>query len=921
MNRILKRAFYSSLFLILSGCGSVSDQQQVEKAKEYLAKGDQKSALIELKSALQQNPQNSTARTYLGQLYLKAGNYAAAEKELKNARELGADDNDTLSSLGQALLQLRKLDEVHAMQTSHLKPYEQGIIFAEQGIAFLIQDKQQKAIELTERALNMAPNSAYVQVARASVYMMAQNSLPKAREQLKLAFDIDKNHPAAWSLLGDIEATEKHLEQARDAYTKSMSLQPTNLADRNKRVTINILLNDMKKAQYDLDILKKKLPGNPGVAFSQGLVYLATDKLDDAKSAFDLALLNQERYPLTLFYLAYVNYKQGNIAQAETHSERYFTINPGYLPNRKLLAEIKYVKQDYEYVETLLRPVLKENSSDPSLLNILAKAMLMRGDTAEGISLLNKIVELNPDSTEAKVRLGAGLLLSGNEEAGFAQLDDAIKQDTSNHQADIFRVLSYLRLKQMEKAHQAAADFQARAPASEIPHNLSGMIYIAERNLTLAQKELEKSWSIKPGNTDAGHNLASFAMQAGENAKAREYLETIIAAHPDNLETLIKFAELDALEGKTEQMMKRLETAIRLHPGAVSPRVMLAKHYIRTGKPAQVAGLVETLDFEARKQLPVLEVVVSQQLAQEKYKSAEVTATEIVEKYPNAANGYFLMAQVYAGMGNYDKAESSLLMAVQKDERFLPARIAFLRLLVKKKDIPSIEREIARLKTFAADNQDVKRVEFALEELKGNQKQALALAESLFKTYPSNENMLALSRQRLRVGDSEGALNLQKEWADSHSDDFTANLILGETYTRLNKDDLAANYYQRALALSPDNITVLNNLAWSIRDSDPEKALTLSKKANSLKPGSVVLMDTLAMVYLANNEKELALRTIKEVRFLEPNNPVLRFHEAKINASAGKQDLAIEILTELLNKEQKFAGRSEAEMLLQNLKK
>jgi len=112
MNRILKRAFYSSLFLILSGCGSVSDQQQVEKAKEYLAKGDQKSALIELKSALQQNPQNSSARTYLGQLYLKAGNYAAAEKELKNARELGADDNDTLSSLGQALLQLRKLDEV-----------------------------------------------------------------------------------------------------------------------------------------------------------------------------------------------------------------------------------------------------------------------------------------------------------------------------------------------------------------------------------------------------------------------------------------------------------------------------------------------------------------------------------------------------------------------------------------------------------------------------------------------------------------------------------------------------------------------------------------------------------------------------------------------------------------------------------------
>ena len=919
MNKNLRLTLCLSSLLLIAGCGDISDQQHVDNAKKYLEDGDLKSALIELKSSLQQNPKNQEARIYLGQIYLQASNYAAAEKELRKAIELGADDNETLANLSQALLQLRKIDDVLNLKTDQLSKEEKGKVLAVQGLANLIQGKHKAAIELTDRALSLAADSAYVQVSRASVYMMSEKSFAKAREQLKKAFDIDEDYAPAWSLLGDIEANEKHLELALEAYTKSISQQPTNLSDRNKRVTINLLLNDLKKAQFDLDILKKKLPGNPGVHFSQGLVHLASNNLEDAKSAFDLALLDQNRYPLSAYYLALVNYLQGNIAQSETHAEQFFTAHPEHLPGRMLLAELKYSKQDYKGAEELLGPVLKGDNTDIGVLNILAKTYLKEGKTAEGIELLKSVVERNPDSADAKVRLGAGLLLGGHETEGFAQLDSAIKQGSENHQADIYRVLSHVRLKQTDKALKAANEFLNRTPDSEIPYNLLGMIYLAERNFKEAQQALEESWRIKPGNTDAGHNLAAIAIQNSAFEKAREYLQSVQSSHPDSLETLLKLAELDAIEGKAEQRVKHLEEAIRIHPNIVEPRLLLAKYFIHIGKPAQVTGLIETLDLEARKQPAVLEVLAYQELAQKKYAVAEKTAQQFVEMKPEVAQGYYLLAQAHVGRADLENGQRMLQKAVEKDARFLPARIALLRLLIKKRDIPAIEQEIAALKTFAADNQDVMKVEFALESLKGDQQRALQLAEKVFKAYPNIGNMLALSRQSLRVGDSERALKLREDWANSHTSDYEANLVLAETYTSLNKSDLAVKYYLKALEISPDNILVLNNLAWAMRHTDSAQALLYAKKANTLKPGTVTLMDTLALVYLANNNIEMALRTIKDVLFLEPNNPTLRFHEAMINVSAGKQTLAVEILKDLLGKEEDFPEKTEADALFKKL--
>ena len=64
-------------------------EKLVASAKESLAKNDRSAAVIQLKNALQKNPDLGEARLLLGKALLEQGDLAAAEKELRRARELG----------------------------------------------------------------------------------------------------------------------------------------------------------------------------------------------------------------------------------------------------------------------------------------------------------------------------------------------------------------------------------------------------------------------------------------------------------------------------------------------------------------------------------------------------------------------------------------------------------------------------------------------------------------------------------------------------------------------------------------------------------------------------------------------------------------------------------------------------------------
>ena len=77
--------------------------------QQAYAEGDLRTAIIEIKNALQQDPSQAEARRLLGEYSLAVGNGAEAEAELVRAQDLGADPDQLRLPLLRAWLMQGKL--------------------------------------------------------------------------------------------------------------------------------------------------------------------------------------------------------------------------------------------------------------------------------------------------------------------------------------------------------------------------------------------------------------------------------------------------------------------------------------------------------------------------------------------------------------------------------------------------------------------------------------------------------------------------------------------------------------------------------------------------------------------------------------------------------------------------------------------
>ena len=102
------KAAFSTLVaaLILAACGGEKPESMLVSAKEYLAKNDTKAAEIQLKNALQGDPNLAEARFLLGKMLLESGNPTAAEVELRKAADLKYPAEQLVPLMARTLLML-----------------------------------------------------------------------------------------------------------------------------------------------------------------------------------------------------------------------------------------------------------------------------------------------------------------------------------------------------------------------------------------------------------------------------------------------------------------------------------------------------------------------------------------------------------------------------------------------------------------------------------------------------------------------------------------------------------------------------------------------------------------------------------------------------------------------------------------------
>ncbi len=650
------------------------------------------------------------------------------------------------------------------------------------------------------------------------------------------------------------------------------------------------------------------------------MLHFQNKKYRDAITALTLAVPAARQYPLTLSYLGVSYLFEKDVDLAAKFASQFVALSPDNANGRKLFATTLVLQNKVKEAQEVLRPVLDNNPDDVGALNIMANALLLDDQADRGLVLYARIGQLNPDWHIVPLRLEAQLLAESPGDKASQPPAAAPDKDANFPQTEILLILNSLAKKDFPAAIEAAKSYQFRDIESLAPYYVLGRVYIAAGQPEEARKVFEQILKRKPGDPSASLNLAQLALEAKDTQTARRIYRTILAKHPDDLATLMQLAAIEAREKNAEAMVARLKRAIEAHPTALEPRLRLAGYYIGTGSPDKVAPLFAPLEELQRRSPSVLELTGLAQLAQQENASALATFQQLVDARPNAAQNHFLLAMAAGKTGDEKKARQELAEALRLDANHVPALLALARLAVSDGEKEQFAQYLATLVKLAPEAPDVLRLQALSEAQNGNAAEAMVLAQRVFTLAPTTQAVLELASYQMAAGnDGDARVSLQ-QWIKDHPNDVAVRLALASNLEHGMNVPGAQAQYLAVLELQPDNISALNNLAWSLRIENPKKALEYVQRASKLAPDMPAVLDTLAVVEYHNGDHQSARLHIQKALAGAPDNASMLYHQAMIDAALGEKDKAIAVLQEVLARDAAdFPERAEAEKLLKTL--
>jgi uncharacterized protein (TIGR03790 family) len=184
--------------------------------------------------------------------------------------------------------------------------------------------------------------------------------------------------------------------------------------------------------------------------------------------------------------------------------------------------------------------------------------------------------------------------------------------------------------------------------------------------------------------------------------------------------------------------------------------------------------------------------------------------------------------------------------------------------------------------------------------------------------------LLLRARSRLARGDATGANEALEQATARNPRLIEGHLMLAGFYEASGNVAQAMERYRRVLAVAPNHVTSLNNLAYALgahQRGSLAEAVALARKANTLAPGTPEILDTLAwLLHLSGDNAGARVQIVAALR-LSPNTAEYFLHAAVIDAAVGDLAQADTRLKRALAIDPKLESRPEVAELRGRLSK
>lgn len=928
--KLRKVAFLAAITVlpVLSGCdrlGTPTPEQHIQKARNLEGKGDLRSSIIELKNALEKNPNDAEARLLLGKIYVGVQQGQNAEKELLRAQKLGLARTEILPVLVQAILLQGDLDRALAESGEAIPGMpkaDHATVLGLRGQIFISKGEFEPARQALEQALQIEPNSLPALIGMTALHGFHRR-YDLARQWIEKALKADASSPEAWGALGDLELAQGRLAEAEKAYDNAIKHRVVPYLELAKRAQVRTKLKKFSEAQADIKVLQEAgLKNHPYVNYVSGLNYFAQKNYKEAMAAFEATYTAAPAFLSNRIYLATAHLMLGNTNQALNHARQIFAAAPRSRAAKNLLGGILISNAEYDSAKDVLQKTVASSPRDPQALGMLTTVAMLQGDSAKGLEYAKKYAALEPDSRAAQDMLMVAKLMAGealDKNAGQAGKQASASSDA--YSQELMLALAAFRDNKLKEALERAKALHSRYPDKVDPPKLMAACYLAAGQWDQGKHELEKVLKLEPNEPSATRNLAKVEAMKGNYQKVITLLRPLLKGNPGDTEAALLLSDAEARLGNHESALAVLEQATKNGPGDLALRSSLAAEYLRAGRVNKVLEITRDLeDAQLRKQPALLEARGKAQLLTGDAAAAAKTFEKWTKVAPDSAPAHFQYANALLGQGDQAPARKALERAIKLDLHYLPARVGEIKMRVQSRELDQAKRALAKLRHDFGDRAEVLGIEgwFALgvgDFSVAEQKLAAAL-----KKNPDSELVLLASRAQWAQKKQEDAFKTMRDWLRDHPNDVSVYLQLAGAYLDIGKEADALAAYGQIIKIVPQHVPVLNNLAWLNRDKAPKQALEYAQQAYQLAPRDPYVLDTLGMLTLKNGDVSQATNLLRNALASAPSNPAIKLHLGKALVQQKNYGEAQKILEELNRKQADTAEAKEARTLLETLR-
>ncbi len=452
----------------------------------------------------------------------------------------------------------------------------------------------------------------------------------------------------------------------------------------------------------------------------------------------------------------------------------------------------------------------------------------------------------------AHAHFAAGVVqqLSGNAAAAADEFLQAAK--ASPKDADLLLDVS-TRLLEARQFPQALEVLKLAAALPEVDALVFVRLGFVYSQLGQDKKALEANEIAvrrMPRFMPARQNLYLGFLQANRPAAALQVLDEAAALSDLDAETLISLAELysdysrrvpeqrDASRAKAVRLLERAQANV-----AGPLTLKLADGFFLLGKTDEAAALYLRFLERERSSQPMQEIVRAKLAdiylrVDERARAAEQLRALIQDNPANAGAHYFLGA-------------------IAAEEKRWPEAIAYFhRVLLLQ---PGFDQARLELATAQLATGDVDEAVQNLEEFR-RQKGPSFVAEYLLGLAHHEKKDYAQAIKHLAAAERIAALE------ETNRLTTMFYFQLGATHERAGEREKAAEYFEKSIALDPQNAEALNYLGymWAERGENIGRARELIEQALKLEPENEAFLDSMGWVLFQQGEYEGALKYLLE---------------------------------------------------------